>query len=354
MRTHRISYLAIAVLMTIFASIGAMAQEGIAPLAERALVRIAEDTAPSGAGFYVAEARGYFDELGIDVEFVEFESSASMLPAIAAGHVDVAGGVTTVSLFNAIKRGLDIKIIADKGTNLPGRSYFDLVIRNELEESVRDYSDLAGLRVAVSAEQSLDQRIFARALEKGGLTFDDVDLVIIPSFGNMLTAMINEAIDAAMLIEPLIAQGVRLGEISRWKDATDFAPGAQIAIVLASPRFVNERTEVAVRFMIAYLKGIRDYYEAFVLGEGLEEILPIMTEYSSLKDPEIYREMYPPGLNPNGYVIREGIASDLEWYRSQGYFEGEIDLDQVIDHSLVERALAVIGTYPVGDESEAW
>lgn len=320
------------------------------PLARPVTVRIAEDTAPSGAGFYIADSRGYFKEYGINVQFVEFESSASMLPAIAAGHVDVAGGITSVALFNAIKRGLDIKIIADKGTNLSGRSYFDLVIRKDLEGTVKDYPDLKGLRIAVSAEQSLDHLTLSKALQKGGLTFADIRLVVIPNFANMLVALANGAIDAAVLIEPLITKGVSEGDIIRWKDATDFAPGAQIAIVLASPQFVNEKRDVAVRFMAAYLKGIRDYYDAFVKGEGLEEILPIMTEYSSLKEVDVYRQMHPPGLNPNGYVIVPGIQSDLDWYRDQGYFEGEIDLDRVIDHSLIDDALAVIGVYDTEDE----
>lgn len=327
----------------------AIGAEAVTPLPAPVTVRLAEDGAPSGAGFYIAEARGYFRELGIEIEIVQFESGAEMLPAIAAGHVDIAGGITSVSLFNAIKRGFDIKIVADKGTNLPGRSYFDVVIRADLADRVKEYEDLKGLRIAVSAPQSLDHLTLAKALAKGGLTFDDIDLVIIPNFSNMLTALANGALDAALLIEPLIAQGVRSGYVDRWKDATDFAPGAQIAIVLASPQFVSERREVAERFMVAYLRGVRDYYDAFVRGEGLEEILPIMTEYSTLKDPEVYRSMYPPGLNPNGYVLIDGIRSDLDWYISEGYFEGEIDLERVVDHSLVEYALEVLGRYEEGD-----
>lgn len=328
----------------------ASAAEAVTPLPTPAKVRLAEDGAPSGAGFYIAEAKGYFRELGIEIEIVSFESSAEMLPAIAAGHVDIAGGITSVALFNAIQRGFDIKIVADKGTNLPGRSYFDLVIRADLKDRIKDYKDLEGLRIAVSAPQSLDHLTLAKALEKGGLTFDDIDLVIIPNFSNMLTALANRALDAALLIEPLITQGVKDGYVDRWKDATDFAPGAQIAIVLASPSFVRDRREVAERFMVAYLRGVRDYYDAFVHGEGFEEILPIMTEYSTLKDPDVYRNMHPPGLNPNGHVLIEGIRSDLDWYIAQGYFSGEVDLARVVDHSLVDYALEVLGWYEVEGE----
>ncbi|HEY8414394.1 MAG TPA: ABC transporter substrate-binding protein, partial [Thermaerobacter sp.] len=129
---------------------------GVPPLQQEVTIKIAEDGAPSGAGFYIATEKGYFRDLCIKPEFVTFESSAYMLPALAAGQVQVAGGVLSVGLWNAIQSGLDIRLIATKGENVPGRSYFNLTVAADKADEIRDYADLKGRRIAITSEASLD------------------------------------------------------------------------------------------------------------------------------------------------------------------------------------------------------
>ena len=85
-------------------------------------------------------------------------------------------------------------------------------------------------------------------------------------FGSMLGAISSGTIDAAINIEPLIAQGVEKGFHVRFGDATDYAPESQIALVLGSPKFMSEEQDISLRFMSAYLKGVRDYNDAFIKG----------------------------------------------------------------------------------------
>ncbi len=44
----------------------------LAPLEKRTKVIIAEDGAASGAGFYIAKEKGYFEDYNIEVEFAQF------------------------------------------------------------------------------------------------------------------------------------------------------------------------------------------------------------------------------------------------------------------------------------------
>src|SRR5690606_3631338 len=126
------------------------APDALPPLDPPQPLRIAEDGSPSGAAFYIATERGYFADLGLEPEFVTFESSAYMLPAVASGDVDVAGGVMTASFLNAVERGLPIRIIADKGRNVPGASYFDLVRSTRVVDEVENLEDMRGRRVAIT------------------------------------------------------------------------------------------------------------------------------------------------------------------------------------------------------------
>ncbi|SEQ52365.1 NitT/TauT family transport system substrate-binding protein [Piscibacillus halophilus] len=345
-------------LLAIFLTLGACSQdegkegsgneteEGLEPLEERATVVIAEDGAASGAGFYIANEMGYFEDYNIEVEFATFSNSDEMLPAIAAGEVDVAGGISTASFFNSIAQGIDVRMIADKGHNTPGSSYFTFVIREDLQDEIVDYEDFKGRTIAVSSRNAVDDYIFGEMLSHAGLTRDDVEFVLMSDFGNMLAAMGNQSIDAALQIEPLITQGESQDLHVRFKDATDYAPEAQIAMVLGSPKFLTEERDVAQRFMAAYLKGVRDYNDAFIKETGdLDRVIEIMTEYTALKDPELWKKVGVTGLNPNGRMFVEDIKNQYEVYKENGAIKGEVDFDQAVDTSLVEEVLDLIGEY---------
>ncbi len=323
--------------------------EELQPLEEPVTVKIAEDGSPSGAGFYIATEKGYFEDFNIEVEYVTFASSKSMLPALASDQVQIAGGIMSVSLFNAVKRGLDIRIIGEKGYNYPGEPYFDLVVGKQFVDEIESLSDLEGKKIAITSEGSIDEMFVDWALKSAGLTKDDVEYVLIEDFGKMNAALANGGVHAAMHIEPLITMGEEKGILERWVDPQNWAADCQIAEVLASPAFVKNR-ELAKRFMVAYVKGIRDYNDAFLHGKNTEEIIDIMIEYTPMKERDLWKKVYVTGLKPSGKVNAESIKEQLQWFKDMGYFEGQVDLDEIIDNSLAEFAVDYLGEYePPGE-----
>ena len=316
----------------------------LTPLEKRTKVVIAEDGAASGAGFYIAKERGYFDDYNIDVVFTDFANSDDMLPALAAGEVAIAGGVSTASFFNAIAQGIDVRIIADKGHNMPGESYFTFVIGNHMKDEITDYSDFKGKKIAVSSRNSIDGYIYEEMLKHAGLTEEDVEYVHIADFGAMLGAIDSGTIDAALNIEPLITQGVEKGFHLRFGDATDYAPESQIAMVLASPQFMEDE-ELSIRFMAAYLKGVRDYNDAFFEEVHEDEIIDIMVKHTALKDPELWDKVFVTGLDPDGNMFVEDIKKQYDMYKANGAIKGDIDFDKAVDTSLAEKAVDILGAY---------
>jgi NitT/TauT family transport system substrate-binding protein len=318
----------------------------LAPLKETAKVVIAEDGSASGAGFYIAKELGYFDDYNIEVEFATFGNSDDMLPALASGEVDIAGGISSASFFNSIAQGIDVKMIADKGHNVTGKSYFSFVIDKKLEGEITEYSDFKGRTIAVSTKNAVDDYIYQQMIKHAGLTEDDVQFELMSDFGNMLSAIGSGAIDAALQIEPLITQGVEEDIYVRFGDTTDYAPNAQIAMVLASPKFLTDREDVALRFMTAYLKGVRDYNDAFVKGTGdLNQIIEIMTKHTPMKDTELWKKVSVTGLNPNGEMFIDDIKNQYDVYKENDAIKGEVDFNDAIDTSITEKAVKIIGEY---------
>jgi hypothetical protein len=103
--------------------------------------------------------------------------------------------------------------------------------------------------------------------------------------------------------------------------------------------------EAGQRFMVAYLRGVRDYWEAFTNGANKAEIVDVLTRWTTLKDPALYERMAPAGLNPDGYVNLRTFASDVQWWFDRGYMKTLVEPTQVIDHSFVDYAIERLGRY---------
>ena len=107
------------------ASVGAVI--AAAPLLVRAAeavnVRVGIAQASSDVGLYLAEKKGYFKAEGLNVTFVPFDSGARMVAPLGAGQLDVGAGSAAAGFYNAVARGIPIKIVADKGSTPPGYGF---------------------------------------------------------------------------------------------------------------------------------------------------------------------------------------------------------------------------------------
>ena len=102
-------------------------------------------------------------------------------------------------------------------------------------------------------------------------------------------------------------------------------------------------------FRSAYLKAARYYYEALkdgkLAGPNAEEVIQVLTEYTPIKDAQVYRTIVPNGIDPDGKVNIPTLKEDYDVYKSQGWIEGSATVDDVVDMSFVEAALKDLGPY---------
>lgn len=300
----------------------------------------------SSAGFIIAAERGYFTQEGLRVEMVSFRSAADTVAPLSSGQLEVAGGSPSAGLFNAMLRGIPIKMVADQNSVTQGRSSGAAVVRKDLIDNgtIKDYKDLKGKKVALNATGVSTEILMEKLLAKGGLTSKDVEIVTMP-FPDMLAAFANKAIDYAHLIEPHIARGVDGGMLVRWKTNDEFYPNSQVAVVLYAPHFMDANPEAARRFMVAYLKGVRDYNDAFFKNKGRAQIVEMLIKNTEIKDPALFDRMGLTGLNPDGYVYSQSVAEDLEWYVAKGLVKEKLPVNTVVDNQYVEYALGKLGKY---------
>lgn len=323
------------------------AQKPVAPK-EKRKVRMGEISSASDSGIYVALQKGYFAQQGIEIEFVPFDSAAKMVPALATGQLDIGSGAPGAGFFNSIARGIEILIVADKGAVTPKQSYMAWVARKELVEkgALKQPKDLKGLKVGLPATGITPHVELGKLLESGGLTEKDVEIKLLP-FNQVIAALQSGGVDVSALIEPFVTKAEELKVGARWKSSGDVYPNHQVAAIFYAPSFVQKHPDAAKDFMVAYLKGVRDYNDAFVKGDARKraEVIEILAQSTPVKDKPLYDKMQMPYLNPNGYVNVQSIKADQDWFVKMGLVTKPIDVDKIIDHSFVQAAIKELGEY---------
>lgn len=327
----------------------APAPGALAPLSPPVQVRVGTLVTLALAPFLLAETRGYFAEEGLEVEYVRFDSGARQVAPLAAGQLEVGQGSHSAGLFNALASGIDLKIVAGNGSLIPGRSASQIVARKELVDAgFRGGDDLRGRTLAFTAAGSTVHINVARYLDLNGVRPDEVSLVEL-GFPDMNPALANGAVDIANQTEPFATLGVEQGYLARLMGVADYYPNRQVSVLMYGRTFVEEQPEAARRFMVAYLRGVRAYEDAFAKNIDKDAVLDLLIDRLPVKDRGLYDRLWANGtllyLNPDGNADAESIAWDQDWMVRQGLVHTKVDLERVIEHQFVEYALARLGHY---------
>ena len=130
----------------------------------------------------------------------------------------------------------------------------------------------------------------------------------------------------------------------KWKVTTDFLESWEVAGVIYNSNWAAKNPDLARNFMMAWLRGARDYYKAAYFGPNRKEVVDIAVKYTRVKDPALYDKMNWFYITPNGYVDKRSIQDQISWYYKHGYITAGPPLTKVVDDSYVRHALERIGT----------
>ena len=299
----------------------------------------------SNAGIYIADERGYFSEEGIRVEQVPFDAGPRMVPALAINELQVGAASAGAALFNAIHRGIHSKVVADKGSNPPGAGWTAFVVRKDLYDTgaVRRFEDLRGRTFGLFVADASQEVLLDYYLRQAGLTLADVNVGLFPG-PDQPAAFANRQLDAAWAIEPSVVRLVDAGLVVRLFGSEERHPNDQTSTLMYSEPFTRQR-DLATRWMAAYLRGIRDYTDAFLANKGRDEVVTILEKAGVVTDRGQLERMGFTGLNPNGYVNRASLQEMHDYFLRKGTLTQPVPLDELVDDSFVTAALARLGLY---------
>lgn len=201
---------------------------------------------------YVAQEKGFFEEQGVAVEAVEFQSSNSLVEALVAGKIDAIAETSAVPALaaEAISPG---KLKFFSTSDITEKAPFDNIIVRK-NSSISSLKELEGKKIGVFPGSSATL-FLKKFLNESGVDASTIQFVQLPP-QNQLAALQSGSVDALHSYEPTTTIALQ-GGVSKRLYGSVYANilnhNPQGAGVI-STRFVAERPELAKKTVAAFDK----------------------------------------------------------------------------------------------------
>jgi NitT/TauT family transport system substrate-binding protein len=161
---------------------------------------------------FVAEEEGFWEDGGIEAEFVSIAAGPEQTAAQVAGELDVVDNVPN-NLLPIIDKGVDLVAFTETFV----APQFDIIVDADypLTAEQGDWEgtmqDLEGAKVGVIARGTGAEDIARTLFEEAGIDPESAAYIATGLPSTTMAAMENEQIDMAITLEPGIAQAVNSG-----------------------------------------------------------------------------------------------------------------------------------------------
>lgn len=318
----------------------------VRPLSPRATIKLAMN--PQNISFlaaYYAMDKGYFDQAGLDINYIEFRgSSNTQLPLLARGDIDMSTTTPSPPLFNQLTSGFDIKAIAPFDVPHQGRlsSAWINVIKDEAGQ-IKELSDLKGKKIDATVEGSPNALLVLEALRLAGLKPGaDVTLQYNGRTpGDMLALAQNKAVDALTMTEPQSTQAEQQGLTVKWKSFQDITSWYQPAYLAVSSNYVQNNRAAVEKFLEVYLIACREIDASN--GQWTPEVLNFAAKRAEVDPAVITSQGGTPYFDPNGAMNVDSLSRVQEIWLTDGQIQQKVDVAQLVDQSVLDDALKAIG-----------
>lgn len=235
---------------------------------------------------YVAQAKGYFKQEGLDVELIVVRGGRLGLQALAAGDVHFV--LYIAASLPAIWNGTDLKILAQMTNMLP----FSLMVRPD----IRKVEDLKGKKVGVSVGATTFALVH-ELLKLNGIDPDKgVEYVNISGNGPKIAALQTGLIAAAPLAPPTELKALKAG-FKRLLSFGDVLPEMSFTGLVAAARFIREEPRIVEKMVRGLVRGTVAARDDREVAIGVMQNHLKMTPYEASESYNLVRKSLSPGFS---------------------------------------------------------
>ncbi|MFC7401375.1 ABC transporter substrate-binding protein [Citricoccus sp. GCM10030269] len=221
-------------------------------------------------------AEGIFEDHGLDVELVEGQGGAALLPAVQNGSMEFAVG-NPMSVLTAADQGLPMKVISGYSWSAPeGEDINALVARKD--SGITGFEDLEGKTVTVNAVHTLGDLSIMEATDMAGgdpekINFNEM------AFPDMPAQLEQGNVDAVWLPEPFLSRALEDPEnVVVGYPNQEVMDGMPLTIAFTSESMAAENPETVSAFRDALTDA------ADQAAENEEEIRGMLPEFLKMDE----------------------------------------------------------------------
>jgi NitT/TauT family transport system substrate-binding protein len=295
----------------------------------------------SSAPVFIAQDKGYFRDVGLDVELKFFDAAQPIAVATASGDVDFGVTAFTAGLYNLAGKGT-LKVIGGMSrerAGFPLIGYF--ASNNAYAAGLKTPKDLAGKRVAVTQVGSSFHYSLGLLADKYGFKLSDVKVLPLQSLSNAAAALKGETVDAALLPVSTARKlmddnGAKLlgwvGDETPW----------QLGAVFASPKALANKALVT-KLLRALQRADREYHDVILstvkdgkapIDERTKPLLEIIAKYTNLPVEQVVGNC--AYVDPDGKLDVRNVTNQIEWLQAQGFVDKGFGVDAIVAKDFVK------------------
>lgn len=317
------------------AALGALAAFSV-PKASAETISFGVSQIANDSPVAIALAKGYFKAEGLQPKLTIFHAQAPIAIAVASGDLDFGDAAQTAALYNLAHAGR-ARIIASGAGEGPGFHSLALVVSNKAYAAgLKSPRDLPGHSFALTQMGTGLQYSLGMVAAHEGFNPNTVKLLPLQSNPNIASALAGGRADAAAFdmtnAMPLI-QKHEVHVIGFVGDIVGYSPAF---LIFASRNMIEHHPKTVKRFLIAYRKATRDYYNAFTDAQGKRKneatapaTLAMIAKWVHESPARV--KLGLPYIDREGRVDMAAVQDQINWYRSIGAIKPKVLASNIVD-----------------------
>jgi NitT/TauT family transport system substrate-binding protein len=290
----------------------------------------APPTLPAFGPIQLAKGKGYFANVGLDVNYAVARGGVDVAKQVGAGNAPL-GGIVADGPILVRQNGVPIKVVAVFG----GKGFMQLVARED--SGIAKPADLKGKTVSVMSFQDTTFYALLGLLASAGLGQDDVNIQAAGPAGVWEFVATGKAAAMAGVpdwIPPVQAAGVKVNVIPTDEFFPHMAQG-----IGASDQVIKEKPELVRKFVQAALRGMKDIMED--PNKAAEEFVKFVPEWKGKEGAvkatfNYYATLVYPGQQRLGEVNAERLSKLQDFYLAKGLIQRKSPVEELYSNEFVK------------------
>ena len=299
----------------------------------------------SSGPIFIAADKGYFKDEGLEAKLVFFQAAQPVAVAVVSRDIDVGVTAFTAGFFSLAGKG-GITVIGAQSREEPGYHLIAYLAADKAYDAgFTDLKDFPGKKIAITQTGSSFHYSLGLLADKLGFKLAAVELVALQSMPVMASAIEGNQVDGALLPASVAIPLVERGKAHLLGWVGDETPW-QLGALFTSPKTVAEHRPLLEKFVRAYQKGARYYYDQLLAKDASGKVVGGPERAAALATIAKYIDEMPEQaeksiafIDPEGRLLVGDVYHQVAWYQAQGLLDQGIDAKSFLDLSFIKGQL---------------